>query len=86
MALLCAAIAVPRWSQIEASPSSSVIALVGLPLLVFLAYFVLAAAGYRIRGDGVVAAPRIVFWLVATAVTILLIVAIVIMALLERPL
>ena len=83
MAVLCCAIAVTRWSQIATSRSSIVVILVGLPLLVFLNYFVLAVAGYRVRSDGVVDAPRIVAWLVAAIVALLLAGGIVIMALLS---
>ena len=75
-AVLCVAIVLTRWSQIAAGPYSSAVALAGIPVVVFLSYFVLALVGYPVAPDGFVAAPRLVAWVIASLAAIVLIVVI----------
>jgi hypothetical protein len=79
-AVILTFIAVVRWQEFAADPVASVTAFVGLFLIVFVTYFILAFAGYRVRPDGFVSAPRPVAWALVAVTATVLVVIIVILA------
>ncbi len=70
MALAGAVILFLRWRRLAADPIAAVSIVTALTLVVFLTYFVLGLAGFRVSRNGVARVPRIVGWLIVTVVTV----------------
>lgn len=61
-----------RWRWASAEPIRRVSILVALTAIVFLTYFVLGLAGFRIQldRDARVRVPRVIAWLIVACVTV----------------
>jgi uncharacterized membrane protein YozB (DUF420 family) len=62
-----------RWQSLSTEPISSISVVVALTAIVFLTYFLLGLAGYRVSLDrhARVHVPRVVGWLVVAVTTVI---------------
>ena|SRR5215831_18583427 len=72
IALIGLALAVvTHWSKVADDPRASIFACVGLVLIVFLTFFVLALTGFEESPQGVVDVPRVYAWSLLFVIVVL---------------
>jgi len=72
VALASCFILLVRWRWFSTNPISRISVVVALTAIVFLTYFVLGLAGYRVSldRDARVRVPRLIAWLIVACVTV----------------